>query len=511
MIQAKTLGKILVSAITPFLMVAVFLLLFFVCQHDCFLPAQASDSPDAVGLRVMPNLNHYSPLSWYLKNITNQGSPQALLVDGYEAVRDGRSVYVNAANLSYANDSDTVGQDFYTNIYIISYNQDASQETKDIFGQLLKNWKFNNRLLQATGEGRCLPDNGPECRTSDDCRGNYLGYTCDPNNPGKNRFCIKMCWLDSDCPTDNYCNSAKAKIVRDVKRLSDIVEVNLALANYKSAQGEYPALTAGSYLPNKTISVWPSWQDTLSKTLGYQLPLDPVNKLGACPDFDPVTCWDEKKKIFATNFDDNGILPDRSLAYVYMYDQTGNRYKFCANFETTYPVIPEQHRCDSADSAWFGGSGTAKPQILIGNCVRPEGPFENCFVAAYGQYDIDWSKTEFKPLDPNDWSLWANLGWAWKRIEGLELGNTSLPSHKELLARSMILPDSRNYGIFKYQLTIYDVKGNFNQQEGVIKICSPRTCAEAGAECGRVPDNCGGTLLCGQCANDLECVNNKCV
>ena len=76
--------------------------------------SQAATSPDAVGLRVIPNSDYLSPLRWYDENIKAKGSPQSLIVDGYEAVRDGRTVYVNAANIS--------GADFFTNIYIIKLN-----------------------------------------------------------------------------------------------------------------------------------------------------------------------------------------------------------------------------------------------------------------------------------------------------------------------------------------------------------------------------------------------------
>ena len=96
---------------------------------------RAAPSPDAIAIRVMPNLGHLSPLKWYGENIKLQGSPQVLTVDGYEAVRDGRTVYVNAANIA--------GSSLYTNIYIISYNQAAEDQTVDIFGQILAHWKFN--------------------------------------------------------------------------------------------------------------------------------------------------------------------------------------------------------------------------------------------------------------------------------------------------------------------------------------------------------------------------------
>ena len=39
-------------------------------------------------------------------------------------------------------------------------------------------------------------------------------------------------------------------------------------------------------------------QETLGKELGATLPPDPVNKLGDCPDYDPITCWNENIKQF---------------------------------------------------------------------------------------------------------------------------------------------------------------------------------------------------------------------
>lgn len=56
-------------------------------------------SRDAIGLRVVPNPEHYSPLQWYNVNIKIKGSPQSAIIDGYEAVRDGRTVYVNSAKV----------------------------------------------------------------------------------------------------------------------------------------------------------------------------------------------------------------------------------------------------------------------------------------------------------------------------------------------------------------------------------------------------------------------------
>lgn len=222
-------------------------------------------SPDAIAIRVMPNLDHYSPLVWYKKNIKLKGSPQSLLVDGYEAVRDGRTVYVGAANIS--------GSDFYTNIYIISYNQDAENATIDIFGQLLSRWKFNIN-----------PEIG---------------------------------------------NEQKRKIIRDVKRLADLQDMKLALANYK--KDVFPRLKSGSYMAGASTSKWPSWQATLGKELGITMPHDPIDKLGSCPaGYDEKTCWNEAdKKFYFDDFD--SAEPSISKFPVYWYKDG----VFHAGLETT--------------------------------------------------------------------------------------------------------------------------------------------------------------------------------
>jgi hypothetical protein len=115
----------------------------------------ADQSADAIGIKVLPNPDHNSPYAWYMRNAPNQATPSTLIVDGYEAVRDGRTVYVSAANIS---PSDAVDNGkLYTNIYAISYNQEPDLGTTDIFGQLLNFWKFNVTLVERSGNGVCLP------------------------------------------------------------------------------------------------------------------------------------------------------------------------------------------------------------------------------------------------------------------------------------------------------------------------------------------------------------------
>jgi len=311
-------------------------------------PLKAATSPDAIAFRVMPNPNYLSPLKWYQENIKVKGSPQTLTVDGYEAVRDGRTVYVNAANIS--------GADFYTNIYIISYNQQAESSTVDIFGQILSHWKFNTNIATA---GSCVqPDK-------------YLNGSC---------------LIDSDCLAKEYCDSQKAKIVRDTKRLSDLAEIKFILNNFKTQNGYYPQLASGSYLANISLSVWPSWKNTLAGDLKSTLPVDPLNRLGLCDNYDKTTCWNPATKKFAgADSDGDGQLnlPSCSFAYVYTARDKSS-YNLCAVIESGYLTTLAQGACAGSavsqavtcqDTTWTLKYDPAKvcagtPITATSNCGR---------------------------------------------------------------------------------------------------------------------------------------------
>lgn len=334
-------------------------------------------SRDAIGLRVVPNPQHLSPLQWYANNIKVKGSPQSLVVDGYEAVRDGRTVYVNAAKIvrvnrcvnNQANICQTDSQcdqsnqnqetslprkliaqvlaagecapssvpELYTNIYIISYNQNPEASTADIFGQLLQYWKFNidvkncsKTVTQACSDGVGVVQGG--CPSEETC--GPTGYC--------SQLTTQTCMIDSDCPQGEYCNSKKATIIRDTKRLMDFNDVKVKLENYNKIVKSFPKLDTGTYLKNSTVSTWPSWSDTFSSAIGSPMPIDPVNKLGRCKlddnenaGYNAITCWNEKDKVFA------GVtrplaLPLNSRAYYYQYTPADNSYRFCTLIESGY-------------------------------------------------------------------------------------------------------------------------------------------------------------------------------
>lgn len=375
-------------------------ILLFIVYCLLITAASAQKSPDAIGIRVIGNPAHHSPLRWYGENIKQKGSPSELLVDGYQAIRDGRTVYVNAANY------DTLASKLYTNIYVISYNQEAQSETQDIFGQMLAHWRFNTNLETA---GACSASSSVACINDGDCFG--LGS----------------------------CSSLKAEVVRNTRRLSDIADIQTALENYKKSKGHYPILSAGSYLPNRTLSVWPSWRETLSGDLGKILPVDPINKLGACPGFDAITCWSKASSSFA------GILPDdlalpvslpaSSSVYVYRATADGRAYTLStssvdpvtiigsgAELTETYTNVSPQIEVRPGSTIVDGGT------TYIRIAVSPGSAFS--FSVRAIDPDSDLGPLALWTLNTGPAINWTSNGWSAPPV----LATTSNPDIKELEA-----------------------------------------------------------------------------
>ena len=322
----------------------------FLITH-ALVSASTPASPDAVAIRVLPNPNWLSASEWYAAQ-GYTGSPQSMVVDGYDAIRDNRTVYVAALNTASddsvgycANDANRTcnplatgmgyygqcwgGNTFgncdyntrkcsgdksvscnpidapfvcgiyygpcqekvtaYDNIYVITYNEGADNNTVDIFGKILSAWKFNNNM---SGSGHCfsLTQTVEAISTSSQViTDNLTGATSTvivTSNPA-----ITGCRLDSDCPTQYFCDFGRAKLLRDEKRIASFMNIYNALNTYKNTNGHFPLIEAGSYLKNATISTWPSWTNIFSAQLGVN-ELDPINTLGACPGYEASTCWD---------------------------------------------------------------------------------------------------------------------------------------------------------------------------------------------------------------------------
>jgi len=336
-----------------------FVLLFFLILPLFVLAAPSSEDsvsslgendPDAIAIRVIPNPENYNIQQWYkMQGFT--GSPQSLIVDGYKAIRDGRTVYISAANIDLENNK------IYFNIYLISYNQEADDNTIDIFGKILKNWKLNTNLKDKIGH---CSISSKICKSETDCPSGYIcgGYvgqdsahllndSSEVNVVGKiyqkNRCIIKeddynkepvntpACLLDSDCPNNLFCDSPKSMLIRDVERLEKLKIIKTKLEAYKNLNGHYPILSSGTYVPYVAISSWPSWQQTFLNQISVSGVTDSINRISSCYDensnFDLLTCWENDKAVFLstekpvnyTNF----VLPEYSSVFSYVSDPKG--------------------------------------------------------------------------------------------------------------------------------------------------------------------------------------------
>lgn len=403
-----------------------FSMIFIVCMFlffDFSENGSSAKDEDAIAIRVIPNPNHYSARTWYSKQEFT-GSPQSIIVDGYEGVREGRTVYVNAANINDKGTANPSDDEFFTNIYLISYNQKAETVTVDVFGQIISHWKFNTNLTEVD-----------VCNESSDI----------------------LCLLDSDCPKDEYCLSRKAKVVRDTKRMGDLSDIHERIAKYHETTGKYPNLPAGTYIPGDSLSVWSSWEKTLSQVLGAILPSDPVNKLGDCgaSNFDPITCWDEQNKKFADPIPLNSKLdlPADSKSYLYEAESDGSSYVLCAFME----------------SGMIGASGGMCNSLMLTNS-RPE------FVNVY--LPVTEVKHPFEGYieinDPDgDKIIWESIPlvlpvWAgWKSPLILE------PTAEKNHIRVYNSQGSSAYGDFSFGLKLDDQKGGVVSRTFTIHIIAP--------------------------------------
>ncbi len=303
-------------------------------------------TPDAIGVRIYENADHLTPADWYAAQGLSFGSPQSITVDGYDAVRDGRTIYVAAAN-----DSGAVST-IYTNIYLISYNEGANPDTINIYDQLLENLKFNVNLARENlgicsyqvcsneATKSCVEDS--ECATEGEPRA-----VCSPP---------VSCSKDIDCPRAsslgmNICRAPKEKLIRDVKRIIDLTKIKKSVETYRTSKGYNPKLEAGTYIRALTASTWGSWAGVLGGELGGGLPTDPINQIVGCPvkvcsenpenncatdedcltgegkcvAFDTTTCWNVDAQVYQ--------CPAGSHIYQYKFYPSDGSYKVQSDFE----------------------------------------------------------------------------------------------------------------------------------------------------------------------------------
>ncbi len=235
---------------------------------------------DAIGIRIESNLRDLSPTRWYNQKFDPDTGGGVTEVDGYPALREGRTVYVTADN--YA-PQDAARPWSYPNVYVVSHTANPRPETVAIFDQILKNLKFNDEATPL-----------PQQLLSD------LRY--------------------------------------DVKRIHAYSEIVYAIQAYKEAHnGAFPNLESGSYLKNLTMTAWPSWQENLGAQIGITMPQDP-QKLwdpqttprqapAMCgTGFDQNTCWNEEDKVaqFPNRSPYTGTAPRESTGMIYRSGPVGS-------------------------------------------------------------------------------------------------------------------------------------------------------------------------------------------
>lgn len=400
-----------------------------------------SEEGDAIAIRILPNPNHYNAIRWY-KSQGFQGSPQSLMVDGYDAVRDGRSVYVNAANV------DLASQTIYTNIYLISHNQGSDSKTVDVLGQLIKNWRFNSNLIET---GQCNIST-LICQNNSDCSPSFI---CSDLSDGLGRCVpeeLQNCFIDSDCTEGVYCSSLRSKVNRDIRRLGILGDLRESLAEFRSINNNYPTLSAGTYIPYRSVSTWPSWKTSLlSQISSSQTSVDPINVLGTCPNFDSITCWNAETKSFADPAPNNDLfeLPIDSYAYVYSSDENGSNYDLCAGMETKalgYNTAEGQladSTCVISGSSYIGDKQNEAPYLVSTNLQGKQGQvFSGSIMVKDPENNyLHWSIT---PTVGN-WSSWSNVP---------VLQDTYNPNQKRVYAQTAGAP-----GIYNLSLNVSDAYG----------------------------------------------------
>lgn len=309
-----------------------------------------NETSDAIGVRVLNNDDYLSPQAWYDAHGFT-GSPSETTLDGYQAVKDGNTYYVSAANLSSGI--------LYANIYVISFNEGADSETEEIFDRILENWNFNANDDDLSDVNLCQNDLGIPIQLD----GEYVSCSWDSR-------CIEAALAAGENPSTAVkltCDAEKGKVTRDLQRLTDVVEIASVIEDYGEVNGhcevtkgqecaidedclgteaclpEVPDIQSGTYLSAFTTSTWPSWSAILANDLGVALPIDPINEFVNCPDgYDEDYCWNSVSGTFTCQ--------EGSHAYLYR-SIGGEKYELAFQLEHDDAAWDDSIDTDSSDNA----------------------------------------------------------------------------------------------------------------------------------------------------------------
>lgn len=192
---------------------------FFVRKVDETSLGEADDvfsmtndyAPDAISLRIYENPEYLRPQDWYGRYAPNPASGVQVIDSDclsdafgeycYKGIKDGRTVYVGAANVA--------GSNVYNNIYLLSYSQGANTATQNIFSQLVQFLRFNMNISGSSS------------------------YT-------------------------------KAEVIRDNQRTMDMVLMRQYIGLYRQQNGQVPQLDGGTLQRHHSNSIWDSWATEMS-------------------------------------------------------------------------------------------------------------------------------------------------------------------------------------------------------------------------------------------------------
>lgn len=333
-------------------------------QDDAILKEyifQVQGTSDAIGVRIAANADYLSPLAWYYEQ-GFAGSPSETTIDGFPAVEDGRTTYVAAPNFNEA------GNFLYSNMYIISYNSNASDEADVIYDQIIDNILF---ATNASSVGYCSDGSSYTTECSSD--------------------------LDCDTAIGESCADIKSKIARDTGRLADMTDLRDTIQDYGNDSGYcsettselcsedsdcpgsetcepgVPTLASGTFVRAFASSVWGSWDDILGGALDRDIGADPLNVYSSCgadpyAAYDSDTCVDETRGQY--------VCPEGS--YAYHYRSYGSDIAYIAA-DLEYPVADWYYPIDA--------DGTADGvEILIGGSSGFADGFETAAFCDGTQY-----------------------------------------------------------------------------------------------------------------------------
>lgn len=312
---------------------------------------RVASTPDAIGVRIAPNPNFLHPRDWYRAQGFS-GNPTDTTVDGFTAVQEGRTTYIAAPN------EDKNSRSLYSNIYIISYNEGARQETIQIYNQFL-----SNLTLATNVEGVNL------CRA----RGGYTDTICTTD-------------LDCNQAVGEVCGAGREKLQRDMTRLIDVRQIEATLENFaqtnrvcnltvsqscstsadcpsgESCIGTYPSLDAGTFVRSLTSSGWSSWNESLESQIGA-LPQDPLNRYNQCG---PGTTY--------ANYDANTCVNSELGQYVCTAGSHVYHYRSSGPFG--YQLSAELEYKSASNSGWVNDIDrdlSDNKVIKVGNALRGSG------------------------------------------------------------------------------------------------------------------------------------------